>query len=415
MHRKYLNFLDIKSHSEGNERRYEMLKDILSGGTFLPNTVEYKDIDEAFRDWVRGLTIINDEGKEFPTMTLFSNQRFSEYTQSWKYTDENKNVLLDFKTITRENNPQYGKIQNGFWNIPGERFYLMKKKIVLDDNGSESYLTLKMKQPVAIDLLYKVSIFTKKYSSINEFNTKINKLFSARQCYIKPNGHFMAMTLENIGDESEYSINDRQFYSQSYQIKVLAYIITKEDYRVEEVPLKVGVNFGTGRTLRKKATVDMEEMEYVPLYIEDACGVKKIYLPRKTGNKRELIDVDDIVCEKPEENKYYYRPISIKTTFQSCGENKRVFVIPTDTTFAVTKIDTNIRIKSIKLFVNDDELLSNPSDENPLILNENDEVKIIVDKGFLKSENAVVTLFGYSPEVVTEDELKQIEYDYDEE
>ena len=414
MHREYLNFLDIKSHSEGNERRYEMLKDILSGGTFLPNTVEYKDIDEAFRDWVRGLTIINDDGKEFPTMTLFSNQRFSEYTQSWKYTDENKNVLLDFKTITRENNPQYGKIQNGLWNIPGERFYLMKKKIVLDENGSESYLVLKMRQPVAIDLLYKVSIFTTKYSSINEFNTKINKLFASRQCYIKPNGHFMAMTLENIGDESEYSINDRQFYSQSYQIKVLAYIITKEDYRVEEVPLKVGMNFNHTKVVRKRATVDMEEMEYIPLTVEEECGVKKIYLPRKTGKRQELIDIEDIVCED-KKTEYYYQPISIKTTFPSCGEHKRIILIPSDTTFAVTKVDSSIKLKSFKLFVNDEEVLKVPSIKEPLILNAGDEVKIVIDKGFLKKSDAVVNLFGYSPDVVTEEELKEIEYDYDEE
>ena len=46
------------------------------------------------------------------------------------------------------------------------------------------------------------------------------------------------MTLDGVQDESNYQIDDRQFYGQSYNIKVMAYIITEEDYRVEQIPLK---------------------------------------------------------------------------------------------------------------------------------------------------------------------------------
>ena len=118
MPKEYLNHINLNPSSIGNARRLEMLNDIVKDGTFLPKTLEYKDIDEAFRDWVKGLTIVSDDGKEYPTMSLFSNQRFSEYSQSWQYVDENKNLLLNFKTVTRENNPKYGEIQSGLWNIP---------------------------------------------------------------------------------------------------------------------------------------------------------------------------------------------------------------------------------------------------------------------------------------------------------
>ena len=37
----------------------------------------------------------------------------------------------------------------------------------------------------------------------------------------------MPMFLDAINDESEYTIDDRKFYSQSYQIKVMGYIIRK--------------------------------------------------------------------------------------------------------------------------------------------------------------------------------------------
>ena len=102
MSREYKNYLQLTDVIEGNERREEMLSNITKNATLLPETITYKDIDEAFKSWVENeLTITSNNGKEFPTMVLYSNQRFSEYTQSWKYTDSNNNLLLNFKTITR--------------------------------------------------------------------------------------------------------------------------------------------------------------------------------------------------------------------------------------------------------------------------------------------------------------------------
>ena len=174
MVKKNINHIDLKKGIEGNERRLEMLNEVLSNGTFLPKTIEYKDIDSTFKKWVEDdLKIVGDDGVIYPTMSLYSNQRFSEYMQSWKYTDSNNNLILNFKTVSRENNPQYGKMHNGYYNIPGDIFFLMKRKKVLDDNGTESFLELKMKQPTTIDLVYRLTIFTTKYQDINNFNTII--------------------------------------------------------------------------------------------------------------------------------------------------------------------------------------------------------------------------------------------------
>ena len=283
--KRYLNNIAKKQTSEGNVRRLELLSDILKNGTFVPKTVEYSDIDADFKRWAEELRI-SYNGTLFPTMVMYSNQRFTEYSQTWKYVDKNKNLILNFKTITRETNPQYGKIQQGLWNIPGNRFYKMKKQLVLDDNGSESILCLKVKQPMAIDLMYKLSIFTTNIDSINEFNMMINDAFKSRQAYIRPNGHYMPMTLEGITDKSSYQINDRQFYSQTAQIKVMAYILREGDFKVEEYPYKVGVNFGVHVT-KPKAGVEIEEVNpceqheryyYQPvrLIINFPAGVKKV-------------------------------------------------------------------------------------------------------------------------------------------
>lgn len=368
MPKKYLNSLNLKTQPVGNEQRIELLNDILKNGTFLPKTVEYKDIDTAVINWVNSLEINNDEGKKFPTMSLFSNQRFSEYSQSWQYVDENNNLLLNFKTVTRNNNPQLGDIQGKIWNIPGERFYTMKRIKCLDDNGTESYLTLKMKQPVAIDLSYKISVFTTKYSLINEFNTLINKKFSARQCYISPNGHYMPMILENINDESKYDIEDRQFYSQTYEIKVLGYIITENDFKTEESPLKIGGNL-INNTKKNKINVEIEEP----------------------------------ICESSE--KYSYQPFTITVEVENCNLDNYLegHFTETENTITITDIvlDKNIAKLILKIGGKDGEKVSidNVSKKHPIIVEKNTEVYLKIKLKYFKKNNEKTTILfhGFYP------------------
>lgn len=343
----YKNYLDIHTHYVGNGRRFELMSEILKNGTFLPKTVTYKDIDEDFKRWAdEELAITSDDGKIFPTMTLFSNQRFSEYSQTWKYTDKDKNLLLNFKTVNRDNNPEYGKIQNGYFNIPGkDRFYTMKKQIVLDDNGSESFLVLKMRQPVAIDLVYNLTIFTTKYDLVNQFNMMVNQAFSARQCYIRPNGHYMPMTLEGISDASSYNIEDRQYYGQTFRIKAMAYIITEDDYRVEEMPLKHGVTLLNAMEGINQPDVEIEECD------DEKTVHLKVFFPEK--------------CMK---NIVYF-------------EN--------DTTFHVTEIKLDNIRNNYKLYLNGEIV----EDKENITFQANYEVKLLINK-MLKNNSATITFIG---------------------
>lgn len=255
----YINYIDLENKKIGNERRQEALSNILENSTYLPNPVTYEDIDKTFKKWVESNLYISYEGKELPTMSLFVNQRFSEYSQSWSYTDEEKNLLLNFKTITRENNPSKGLNHGNVWNIPGNNYYTINSVKKLDDNGTEYLTKYKMKQPLCIDLNYKLSIITNSYKLINEFNILVNKAFATRQAYLFPQQHPMPMILENISDESEYNINDRQFFVQTYKIKLMAYIITEDDFLVEETPLKYRINFQGNVGNKIKASAEIIE------------------------------------------------------------------------------------------------------------------------------------------------------------
>ena len=147
MHRQFLNKMKLREKAIGKDRRENFAKEILYKDTPLPKPLEYADIDTSFKDFVSDTLDIAYEGKRLPTFTLFSNQRFSEYSQTWEHVDENRNLLMNFKTISRENNPRFGGNQGGLWNIPGERHYTILTKTVLDDNGTESFERYSMKQP----------------------------------------------------------------------------------------------------------------------------------------------------------------------------------------------------------------------------------------------------------------------------
>lgn len=352
------NYIQLKNEVFGEARKNEILNEPLKNSTFLPNTLSYQDIDKSFKEWVSNdLKIVDNNGKFFPTLSLYTNQRFSEYAQTWNYTDSNNNILLNFKTITRDNNPQYGKIQNGLYNIPGDIFFTMKREIVLDDNGNESLRILKMKQPVAIDLIYKVSLFTNEYQSINKFNTKINTLFAGRQVYINPNGYYIPMTLESVDDESTYNIDDRQFYSQTYGIKVMGYIIPEEHFRVEESPLKFGFSIDGSKKFIKKPEVEIEE------------------------------------CETS--SPYYYKPIILTINYPVCRQNYAQFTI--DTNFTCDSFESVNLLNKYRIFVNDEEIPY----ENGFTVKNGDLIKIIVKKKLI-DKAATLILNGHSDIVYDE-------------
>lgn len=283
--KKYKNYLNIHHTPDPLERRMNLIKGAIGKGTALPNPVVYEDIDRAFKEWVEKDLYVSFEGKEIPTMVLYSNQRFSEYLQTWQYTDENNNVLLNFKTVTRENNPSFGKDQGGNYNIPGEPFFLMARQIAHDESGRLYYIDYKMKQPFTADLSYKVSIVSNKLELINEFNLMMVDKFKSRQCYLNINGHHMPMILEGVNDESEYSVTDRQFYSQSYNITLQSYIIKRDDMRVEERPVMSIAYMGDNEIQRKKM------VSLVP----------------------------DVGCEDPDDNKYYE---VLKIDFDTCMDER---------------------------------------------------------------------------------------------
>lgn len=340
MSRAYKNILKLRNKAYGPERRSNLAKEIVKDSTPLPLPVDHDDIDEEFKRWVDEDLAMDFEGSKVPTIALFSNQRFSEYMQSWQNVDDKKNLLLNFKAITRENNPKAGTIVGSTRNIPGERTYLMRRVEIHDRAGRKYYIDYRVKQPFSIDFIYTVSIVTNKYSMLNDFNLLMNDKFKAINCYIRPKGHFMAMKLNDISDESEYSIDNRQFYSQSYNITVMAYIMPEDSFIVEERP----------------------EMKFLGM---EGDSVEHSYA-----------EIEELPCNYVKESKYAFVPIKIKIHFEPC-DSKYKFNI--DCNFQVKDFETT-NVRTFKIYVNDTEVML----EKDLRVKIGDEISI---KGVYKYKN----------------------------
>ena len=245
----------------GNMVKKSYQKTILEKAPVFPKPLEYDDIDKAVFDFVDKQIDIVIDGVLIPTYTLYSNQRFSEYTQMWEHSDEFGNLYLNFKTVNRDKNPSFGGNQGELWNIPGQRKYTLLQREVLNDNGTESYEIHTMKQPYAVDLSYTINFITTTVDNLNQFNQKINKLFAARQYYIRPNGHFIPMVIDEISDETSYSISDRKFYVQSVTIKLMAYIIEKNDFEVKKYPKRTNLSLNGDKYKKNQPCVEVEEVE----------------------------------------------------------------------------------------------------------------------------------------------------------
>lgn len=359
-----INRINLRKKAYGIERRRNMCKIILEHAPNFPLGVSYKDIDNEFRKWVEDDLYISYDGKKIPTLKLFANQRLNEYSQSWKHLDEFGNLLMNFKTITRDNNPQKGSNQGESYNIPGDRDYPMFMVPVLQENGTQSYDMYSMKQPFSIDMTYKVSIITNKYELINEMNELVNSKFKSINCYIAPNNHYMPMTLESISDESEYSIDDIKYYSQTFEIKIKAYIIREEDFKVTHLPSKL--SFRTlGETNKVKPKIKVEENFY-----------------------KNFLD-----CSRNEdETKYYNKNLTLTVNFPKTSCNLAEFIFDSD--MIIEQIETD-NVYDFLMWINEEK----QTFEGETKIYDGDVIKIKISRDdYLK--DSIMIFSGYDPNVI---------------
>ena len=411
----YMDKLKLRHHAKGVERRRNMSKLILEKGTPFPKPIEYSDIDQAMFDWVDKKIDIAYDGTRLPTYKLYSTQRISEYSQTWSQTDDYGNIMMNFKTITRENNPQKGEITSNYFNIPGHKDFAMFYVPVLQENGTEAYDKYTMKQPFGVNFTYSISIITNKMELLNEMNEKMHYEFSAIQCYILPNGHPMSMTLEDISDDSEYTIDDRKYYSQTFKIKVRGYIIRREDYKVERVPSRfvmsshdsdaTGIVNRRGKNRREDEKVKFIEMPADSVSVKQQFALDAIKddercvipLPEDIERPVEIYeptDDADICCE-PKPNKYYNKIMKVIMRFDDCTLELS-FIIDKDMVVDHLEVDN---VYDFRIIVNGEVI----DIEEGYKFQKDDEITVRITRETRETESEL-TIVGYDPETVIDSE-----------
>jgi hypothetical protein len=410
----YMDKLKLRHHSYGTEKRRNMSKMILEHGTPFPKPIEYSDIDQEMFNWVDKKFNLEYDGVRLPTYKLYSTQRISEYAQTWSQTDDYGNMIMNFKTITRENNPQKGENQGSYFNIPGHKDFAMFYVPVLQENGIEAYDKYTMKQPFAVNFMYSVSIITNKMELLNEMNEMMLYEFNAITSYISPNDHPMPLSLEDISDQSEYTIDDRKYYSQTFKIKLRGYIIRREDYKVERIPSRLVIashdSDATGIALRRgKNRREDEKVQFLTGF-EPATSNKAQFLEDRLKDEEceiiplkdldppppeifEPLDGNDDCCEKPE--RYIFKSMKVIMRFDDCTLELS-FVIDKDMMLEEIEVKN---VGALKLFVNNEEM-----DFNKRVKFVNgDEIRVEIDRERM-GEESEVTLVGYDPNTVIDTE-----------
>ena len=347
MQKGYISNINVNLGKIGPERRKEILDGIANGGTFLPKGVLEEDLDQSVVDFVgsdNGFALTVD-GNKVPVIFL-TIQRWTEFSRTWQFSDKYKNIELPFITIVRKPDIQQGQNQAGLWNIPGNRTYSYYKVPTFDGarNGVDLY---KVPQPTSVDLTYEVRIFTNKMKDLNKFNRIIQIAFQSRQCYINVNGHPMPLILETIGDESNIDdFENRRFYVQMFEIKLLGYILDEEDFEV--IP-----------TVNRLLT---------------------------TYEVDEKINVPSIVFKPFVENSV------VNWTFDFKPKSEPQFTFVCQYNISINQLINIQNISRITLTVNGSVVFDGTILNNPLILKANDVINVRVYKGFYN--DGIFTLMG---------------------
>ena len=226
---KFRNNLSILPQYQGNKERELLNEGITNDQPDLPRGVMIDDLDTSFIEFVKKDLEISIDGEKVPVVFL-TLQRFNEFSKTWQFTGEHKDISMPFITIVRKPDIQPGTQQNKLFNTADKKMYTYLR--VPTWNGTRKGIDkYQIPQPTAVDLNYEVRFFSNKMRDTNDFQTKLQKTFNSRQFYVFPNGHAMPVVLETVGDESNISdFESRRFYLQLFDLKLLGYILDENDF-----------------------------------------------------------------------------------------------------------------------------------------------------------------------------------------
>lgn len=229
--------INITPPKVGQKRIDQLLNDTDPKTSFLPSGILIKDLEIGMRDFIRELNFTLD-GEKVPVVFL-PGERWSEFAKTWKYLDQDKNVVMPLITVRRLEPPQPGTSVITKYTIPGRKTFTYVKVPTFDGTyrGVDLY---KIPQPVPVDIKYEVRLFSHYIQDINKFGELILGDFSSRQSYTKVKGRYIPIVLDNISDESTIeNFDEDRYYNQVYSFTMMGYIQDEQEFEISKGAKKV--------------------------------------------------------------------------------------------------------------------------------------------------------------------------------
>ncbi len=136
----------------------ENMKDMITDkDTYLPKGVMHIDLDAGFKDFVTENMALTLNGDRVPVF-MMGIQKWTEFSKTWNFSDEYKNVKIPFVNIVRQPDTKPGSNPSLIYNIPQGKSFIYSEVPTWDGNrkGVDIY---KIPQPIPIDINYDVRIF----------------------------------------------------------------------------------------------------------------------------------------------------------------------------------------------------------------------------------------------------------------
>jgi hypothetical protein len=225
--------LPLVPRKELSARRQELLEYIKEDGTYLPKSVLHADLDRGMLDFVKNELKVVTAGEIVPMVDIIiTTQNWSQYVETYKFTDLDYNPNPPFITVVRSPEVKYGSNPALKYNIPNRKqFYYAS---VPTWNGNEQGMDIyTIPQPVPVDIKYSVKIICNRMRELNQLNKIVMQTFASRQAYTFIKGQYVPIILDNVSDESQMTMEARKYYVQNYDFIMLGYLIDEDEFEVK--------------------------------------------------------------------------------------------------------------------------------------------------------------------------------------
>lgn len=239
------NYKFNKSSDKYLEYGFDKLENLLyqtdKNTIHLPRSIDFYHLDLSIKElFDNGILSTTIDGKKVPVFYM-ENERWGEFSKTWKMTDKDHNVPTPYITIRRIKKEKGTRMEKA--NVVQNKLFRYKEIPIMDD-GQIINLLFKMPQPTNVDLTYEINLFTKYRVDVNEMDKLLLKKYASTQLYVNINGSYMATTLEDIDEVSTVqNIDDDKYIVGKYQIKLLGFIQDENDFKITKSSRKPNISY----------------------------------------------------------------------------------------------------------------------------------------------------------------------------